>query len=501
MEVKRHPLVPPFGLKTLIPNEIYKSHIVAFPDEYAVATSLRPDVPLAESIRVQRLQRLTPLSYDRNIFHLEFDLRGTEHIKNYKMGDALAVYPKNSNRSVDDFIRIVLLPEEDRYNESALKSIRQQIVILPPSLVSREESAKKVEAAGVEEVKAGGLFPTSLRSDATEEVPVCITTIERILTTVLDINGSPSKDFLKQLSSYAVDILEKVRLAEFSLERMQSEFAELVVNSAATYASIFGAFPTARPPIEVLLEIIPPMKPRLYSIASSALFQPHQLDLLVVEETWKPTPTTKQLYPILENTMRNENTKNDCGELRFGLCSHYLSTLKPGDTIMVSLTASTMLLPQCQLAPVVMAGLGTGMAPFRAFLQEKLYWKRRGEKVGPLALYFGSRHKSMEFLYGDELEAMQSEGLLTRLSCAFSRDQLQKIYIQDRIREDAEWLAELLVAHGGYFYLCGPTWPAEDVKEALISSFVNHGGVSSREEAEDLLKEMKENGRYVLEVY
>lgn len=455
--------------------------ILAFPDEYSIATLFRPDVAQAERVQVRKRQRLTPSSYDRNIFHLELDLTGTQKLKDYKMGDALAVYPKNSYASVNAFIRAAFLADD----ESSLESIRQASVVLPSSLLD----------ASTEVVSSSGLFSSALSAGEETDHQICITTIERLLTTILDINGSPTKEFFKQLSSHAIDILEKVRLAELTLERMQEEFDEIVVQAAATYSTVLKAFPSARPPIQSLIEMIPPMKPRLYSIASSSLYQPGQLDLLVVEETWKPKGTMKSLNPLLEH--RSEAFTDE----HSGLCSHYLSELKPGDTVTASLTLSTMLLPRSQSTPVVMAGLGTGMAPFRAFLQEKLYWKRRGLAVGPLALYFGSRHKNMEFLYGDELEWLQTEGILTRLACAFSRDQPQKIYIQDRIREDSELLAKLLVTSGGHFYLCGPTWPAEDVKEALISAFINYGDLQTREQAEELLKQMKEDSRYVLEVY
>lgn len=130
-----------------------------------------------------------------------------------------------------------------------------------------------------------------------------------------------------------------------------------------------------------------------------------------------------------------------------------------------------------------------------------MHHRRRGVAIGPLALYFGSRHKEMEFLYGNELEWMKEEGLLSRLRCAFSRDQPKKIYIQHRIQEDGEWLSEMLLKKEGTFYLCGPTWPVEDVQEALLASFMKYGEVKTREEAEEALKKMKEQSRYVLEVY
>ncbi|EEY53746.1 flavodoxin-like protein [Phytophthora infestans T30-4] len=159
-----------------------------------------------------------------------------------------------------------------------------------------------------------------------------------------------------------------------------------------------------------------------------------------------------------------------------------------------------MKLPANPQDPIVMAGLGTGMAPFRAFIQERAFLRSQGVKVGPVALYFGSRHKAKEYLYGDELDAFEADGLVTYLRCAFSRDQEHKVYIQDKIAEDKEILADLLLRQNGHFYLCGPTWPVADVREALVSSFTQVGGLDCRQ-ANATIERMREEGRYVLEVY
>ena len=107
-----------------------------------------------------------------------------------------------------------------------------------------------------------------------------------------------------------------------------------------------------------------------------------------------------------------------------------------------------------------MAGLGTGAAPFRAFLQERQWQRDQGRKVGDLLYYFGSRHRSKEYLYGEEIEAWLQDGLLTKAGLAFSRDGKHKVYIQHKMTEDGRLLADELDV--GYFYLCGPTWYARD---------------------------------------
>lgn len=195
-----------------------------------------------------------------------------------------------------------------------------------------------------------------------------------------------------------------------------------------------------------------------------------------------------------------------------------------------------------------MAGLGTGAAPFRAFIQERAWQRAQGKEVGPMLYYFGSRHRAQEYLYGEELEAYFQEGVVSHLGLAFSRDSDKKVYIQHKMNEDAELLAKML--DDGAFYLCGPTvrpssppspfsfalepltdaspslplspsshpllrhhrharrqlarsrrrqWPVPDVYEALVKAFATVG--MSADQAAEHIEALKEDERYILEVY
>jgi sulfite reductase (NADPH) flavoprotein alpha-component len=146
-----------------------------------------------------------------------------------------------------------------------------------------------------------------------------------------------------------------------------------------------------------------------------------------------------------------------------------------------------------------MAGLGTGAAPFRAFLQHRAWLASQGQEIGPIYYYFGSRHQSHEYLYGEEIEAFILDGTITRAGLAFSRDGPKKVYIQHKMGEDAEDLARMLHDEQGVFYLCGPTWPVSDIYEALVGAFGRFKDMD-RESAGAYLEELKEEERYVLEV-
>lgn len=150
-----------------------------------------------------------------------------------------------------------------------------------------------------------------------------------------------------------------------------------------------------------------------------------------------------------------------------------------------------------------MAGLGTGLAPFRAFVQYRAWQKQQGIPIGAVLLYMGSRHQREEYLYGEEWEAYEAAGVITHIGKAFSRDQPAKIYIQDRMRQSLKEIIQAYVAEEGSFYLCGPTWPVPDVQEVLQEALeveAKERGVAKMD-SRRRIEELKDDGRYVLEVY
>jgi sulfite reductase (NADPH) flavoprotein alpha-component len=152
------------------------------------------------------------------------------------------------------------------------------------------------------------------------------------------------------------------------------------------------------------------------------------------------------------------------------------------------------------MQPIIMAGLGTGAAPFRAFMQHRALLASKNIPAGPLVYYFGSRHRSEEYLYGEEIEAYLASSVITHAGLAFSRDQKQKVYIQHKMKADGDMLIQMLRRDHGVFYLCGPTWPVPDVYEALTTSLIKTEGGDS-ESAAAYFESLKEEERYVLEVY
>ncbi len=233
-------------------------------------------------------------------------------------------------------------------------------------------------------------------------------------------------------------------------------------------------FPADFGDAEEFLGVLKKLQPRLYSIASSPKAHPGEVHLTV-------------------GIIRYHSHYRDRG----GVCSTFLSDRTDGVNPGVYMHHNKAFrVPADASVPMIMVGPGTGIAPFRAFLEER----KAIEAPGKNWLFFGNPHRATDFLYEDELTAMQEAGVLNKLSTAFSRDQAQKVYVQDRMIEEGEelwkWLSE-----GGYFYVCGDaSRMAKDVDKALHQVIQTHGKMSE-EEAAQYVSNLKKEKRYARDVY
>ncbi len=242
----------------------------------------------------------------------------------------------------------------------------------------------------------------------------------------------------------------------------------------ADLLDLLQAFPSARPPMADLLRSLPALKPRLYSIASAPEAAPGEVHLCV---------------SVVRTNRRNR--------LRQGVASAYLADFAhDGRSVLATVTNSHFRLPADPQTAIIMVGPGTGIAPFRAFLQARAH---AGAK-GPAWLFFGDQHAACDYLYRDEMEAWQAQGALTKLSLAFSRDQAKKVYVQDRMREQAADLWHWLQG-GAYFYVCGDaSRMAKDVDTALRDIARKQGGLNE-DQARDWTASLARQGRYLRDVY
>jgi sulfite reductase (NADPH) flavoprotein alpha-component len=226
---------------------------------------------------------------------------------------------------------------------------------------------------------------------------------------------------------------------------------------------------------EEFVSLLKKLQPRLYSIASSLKAHPEQVHLTV-------------------DTVRYEIH----GRKRKGVCSNFLAERAGKDTpVPVFIQVSKHFrVPENGDKPIIMVGPGTGIAPFRAFLEER---KAAGARGGNW-LFFGAQKSSCDFFYKEELETYQSEGVLTRFDTAFSRDQNYKIYVQTRMMENAKELWNWL-EQGAHFYVCGDaSRMAKDVDKAL-HEIVKTAGDRSEEAAGEYIQKLKSDKRYQRDVY
>ena len=224
-----------------------------------------------------------------------------------------------------------------------------------------------------------------------------------------------------------------------------------------------------------IVSLLRKMTPRLYSIASSIAANPDEVHLTI---------------GAVRYTAHGRDRKGVCSVL----CSE---RIKEGDTLPVFVQVNKhFYLPESGDKDIIMVGPGTGIAPFRSFIQERAVNKVTGRSW----LFFGDQHEASDYLYRGELEKYQQDGVLTKIDTAFSRDTDQKVYVQHKMLENSKELYEW-IEKGAYFYVCGDKeYMAKDVNEALITILEKEGAME-RDAAEAHLKDMQKQGRYQRDVY
>ena len=414
-------------------SEISKK--LVFAEAFNTKEELRPDLPIKNFVvTVSKNKRVTPLNYDRNIFEIEFDI-GNSGLK-YEIGEALGVHAKNNVDDVKKFLA-----------DYGVTDIHQLVQ------VPNRENPNLIEAR----------------------------TLLQVFVDQVDLFGKPGKKFYESLISYTKDETVLKEIIGLISPAGEDELKKIQDVDFLTYADVLlQKFNTVKPPVLDLLTLIPSLKRREYSIASSQKVHPTKIHLLIVVVSWKDSQ----------------------GRLRYGQASKYLSDLSVGTELVVSVKPSVMKLPPRPEQPVIMSGLGTGLAPFKAIVEEKIWQRSQGLPIGEIYLFLGSRHKVEEYLYGELWEAWRDAGIITHIGAAFSRDQPEKIYIQDRIKEVLPSLKTAFCDKEGSFYLCGPTWPVPNITEALQSILKTDADEKGKKiNLNEAIEKLKDTGRYILEVY
>jgi sulfite reductase (NADPH) flavoprotein alpha-component len=324
---------------------------------------------------------------------------------------------------------------------------------------------------------AFGLFPTNDPTlvdavikalDAPPDFPIGGRTLRNVLADGVSL--SPAPDMLFQLYSYLTGGARRQKAKALAAgEDPDGDAATLDVLAA------IEKFPGIRPDPEAFIEALDPLQPRLYSIASSSKTNPARVALTV-------------------DTVRYKIGKRP----RLGVASTFLAErIRPNTPVRCYVQkAHAFGLPADPATPIIMIGPGTGVAPFRAFLHERMATKAKGRNW----LFFGHQRSACDFFYEDEFAGMKAKGVLTRLSLAWSRDGAEKFYVQDRMREVGRdlwsWLTD-----GAHVYVCGDAKRmAKDVERALVDIVAQHGARTA-DQAIAFVADLKKQGRYQQDVY
>jgi sulfite reductase (NADPH) flavoprotein alpha-component len=324
------------------------------------------------------------------------------------------------------------------------------------------------DSFGIMPVNDPGLVEAILKAlDAPPDFPIGGRKLREVLTDGVSL--SPAPDMLFQLYSYVAGGERRQKAKALSAgEDPDGDAATIDVLAA------IEKFKGVRPDPEAFVEALDPLQPRLYSISSSLKAHPGRISLTV-------------------DTVRYQIAKRQ----RLGVASTFLAErVTPGDTVKVYVQkAHNFGLPADPSVPIIMVGPGTGIAPFRAFLCDRMATKAPGRNW----LFFGHQRRDSDFFYEEELAGMRAAGVLTRLSLAWSRDDKEKFYVQDRMRQVGsdvwQWLAD-----GAHLYVCGAVRMGQDVERAMVDIVTEHGRRSASE-AIAFVTDLKKRGRYQADVY
>ncbi|KAF0640595.1 hypothetical protein FPSE5266_00928 [Fusarium pseudograminearum] len=406
-------LPPKWSLETPLQNSTETNGHIP-PSLGPVSSSSLLPIPDGWTATLVGNDRLTPEKHWQDVRLISFDIPRREGAKLACVpGDCLTIYPKNFPQDVQ---RLITLME---WEDVADKSLD----------LSQCES-----------------LPTNLFTDSKS-------TLRELLLNNIDLTAIPRRSFLKNMSYFSTNPDHKERLLEFTMAEYLDEYFDYATRSRRSILEVLEEFSSVKLPAERLFDIFPLIRGRDFSIANGGAHQNH------------PTDENKTRIELLVALVKYRTVLR---KPREGLCSRYLDNIPMDSTMTV--TRKPVLSPihgaQNAQRPLVAIATGTGLAPIRALLHERL----TQPSPGPMYLFFGNRNREADYFFQQELDALVAEGQLN-VFLAFSRDQRNKIYVQDRLLEEAKRIEEVIFDNGIFCVCGGSTKMADAAKKAVFEPF------------------------------
>ncbi|KAG8686045.1 NAPDH-dependent diflavin reductase [Ceratobasidium sp. 394] len=429
----RYPLPP--GVDILPETGLYPATLKTIPCTTPPASNGNVQDPEAlHHVTLTQNTRITRGDWYQDVRHII--LKADEDIK-YEPGDVAVLYPENSPADVDTLLRR-LGWDKDADNP---------IYVVP-------SSSDRTPPLG---------YPNSTTP----------TTLRTLLTKAAAITAVPRKSFIELLSYFTKDPLEAEKLREFCTPEGQDDLFDYTTRVRRTILEVLLEFRSAVVPQEYIADLFPQLRPRQFSIASSLSAHPSEIHLCVAIVAYR----TKLRIP------------------RKGICTSWLAGLQPGTKLRIGLKEGTMRPLEGSNRPMVLVGPGTGVAPMRAMLEERI---ARGESDN--VLYFGCRSANADYHFRSEWETYQERGHLTHRLAA-SRDQEAKVYVQHLISLDSKKIKGWLVDRNGGLYISGSSnqMPTA-VRKAVVTALKNECEWSD-EASIEYVNAMEAEGRWCEECW
>lgn len=407
-------------------------------------------------IPVLRKKVLSENSPKRTCLHVDLDISHNPRMK-YKTGDYLSVWPINPAQEVNLLLRA--LGRDDKRSS-------------PMTIASLDSSKLNIPS------------PTTLDAAFHSYLEICSPTPRETIACLLPYAPTTAAHiFLKSIADDKATYATHLTTNYLNIGRLLTA----ACSEPGAWSSV---------PVSFIFETIPPMQPRSYSISSSSVASPRQVSITVAASDTTTLNSPERAIGVTSNYLLL--TKNEDHPL--GLT--YGQNLDCGQ-MYAAIRKSNFKLPLTASAPVIMIGAGTGVAPFRAFVQERARLKSVSREVGPTKLYFGCRNAAQDHLYADEFAAWADQlGDCFSITTAFSRPDSgePKQYVQDCVQQDAETLCRLLVDENAYMYICGSAAMARDVS-ATISKMLMHSRSWTDEEMAGFADRQKRQRRWLQDVW